>query len=75
MSYLAALGRIPKRLNFWKNSKRPLTPPPHFWKIILQFFIMDMVAFMQGDIGQIVSVNINSYQLISIQLLKTYPEP
>ena len=26
-------------------------PPPHFWKIILQFFIMDMVAFMQGCIG------------------------
>ena len=34
-------------------------PPPHFWKIILQFFIMDMVAFMQGGIGQIVSVNIS----------------
>ena len=33
--------------------------PPHFWKTILQIFYMDMVAFMQGGIGQIVSVNIN----------------
>ena len=24
-------------MNFWKNSKRPLTPP-HFWKIMLQIF-------------------------------------
>ena len=31
----------------------------HFWKIILIFFIMDMVAFMQGGIGQIVSVDIS----------------
>ena len=32
-------GRIPlpNQMNFWKNSKRPLTPP-HFLKIILQFF-------------------------------------
>ena len=36
--------RLLYRMNFWKNSKRPLNPPPHFWKIILQFFIMDMVA-------------------------------
>ena len=50
---------LPNRMNFWKNSKQPLTPPPHFWKIILQFFIMDMVAFMQGGIGQIGSVNIS----------------
>ena len=25
-------------MNFWKKSKRPLNPAPHFWKIILQFF-------------------------------------
>ena len=33
-------GRVtaPKRMNFWKSSKRPLTPPPHFRKIMLQFF-------------------------------------
>ena len=38
-------------------------PPPYFWKIIVQFFfIMDMVAFMQGGIGQIISVNISRYQ-------------
>ena len=36
-----AQGRIPlpNRMNFWKNSKRPLTPlPPHLWKIMLQIF-------------------------------------
>ena len=26
----------PNRMNFWKNSKPYLTPPPHFRKIILQ---------------------------------------
>ena len=32
-------GRValPNRMIFWKNSKQPLTPP-HFRKIILQFF-------------------------------------
>ena len=39
--------------------------PPHF----CIFCIMDMVAFMQGGIGQIVSVNINTI------VEKTYPEP
>ena len=35
-----AKGRVasPKRLNFRKSSKWPLTPPPHFRKIMLQFF-------------------------------------
>ena len=36
-----AQGRIPlpNRMNFWKNSKPPLTPlPPHLWKIMLQNF-------------------------------------
>ena len=28
----------PKRMNFRKSSKRPLTPPPHFRKIILRIF-------------------------------------
>ena len=37
---IASKGRValPNRMNFWKNSNRPLThprPPPHFWKIIL----------------------------------------
>ena len=34
-------GRIPlpKRMNFRKSSKRPLTPPPaHFRKVMLQIF-------------------------------------
>ena len=32
-------GRMasPKLMNFRKSSKRPLTPPPHFRKIILRF--------------------------------------
>ena len=29
---------IPKRMNFQKKFKRLLTPPPHFQKIMLQFF-------------------------------------
>ena len=49
-------------------------PHPHFWKIMLQIFMMDMVTFMQGGVGQIVSVNISIYQLISVQLLKTSQE-
>ena len=28
---------LPKRMNFRKSSKRPLTPP-HFWKVMLQIF-------------------------------------
>ena len=33
-------GRMatPKWMNFRKISKRPLTPPPHFWKVIAHFF-------------------------------------
>ena len=37
---------LPNRMIFWKN-------------YITIFFIMDMVAFMQGCIGQIVSVDIS----------------
>ena len=32
----------PKRMNFWKSSKQPLTPPPHFRKVMLQFFLKFM---------------------------------
>ena len=37
-------------MNFWKNSKRPLTPsPPSFLENhVAIFFVMDMVAYMQG---------------------------
>ena len=39
MSYASKLSPAPpKRMNFRKSSKRPLTPPPHFRKIILQIF-------------------------------------
>ena len=40
--------RLPNRMNFRKNSKRPLTPPLIFGKFCCKFFIMDMVAYMQG---------------------------
>ena len=30
-------GLFLQRMNFRKSSKQPLTPPPHFWKIILQY--------------------------------------
>ena len=35
-----AKGRMasPKVMIFWKSSKRPLIPPPHFRKIMLRFF-------------------------------------
>ena len=46
--------------DFLEKFRTAFDPPPHFWKILLQFFIMDMAAFMQGGIGQIVSVNINT---------------
>ena len=35
------------------------SPPSFLENYIAIFFIMDMVAFMQGGIGQIVSVNIS----------------
>ena len=43
-------GRVPlpNRMNFRKHSKQPSTPSPHFRKIMLQFFMIDMVAYMQG---------------------------
>ena len=34
-------------------------PPLIFGKLYCNFFIMDMVAFIQGGIDQIVSVNIS----------------
>ena len=47
---------------FLKNSKRPLPRPPPliFGKLCCNFFTMDLVAFMQGGIGQIVSVDIET---------------
>ena len=34
-------GRLPKQNFFWKNSKRPLIYPPHFWKIILRISLQN----------------------------------
>ena len=39
---------LPNRMIFWKNSKQPLTPPLIFGKLCCKFFIMDMVAYLQG---------------------------
>ena len=70
-----AKGRIPlpNRMKFWKKSKRSLTPPSSFWKIMLHFFYIGYGCIYarrhRPD-------SISWYQLISIQLLKkTYPEP
>ena len=44
-------GRValPNRMNFRKKFKQPSTPPPSFSEnYIAIFFIMDMVAYMQG---------------------------
>ena len=47
-------------------------PSPSFLENYIVNFLLDMVAFMQGGIGQEVSVNISQYQY---KCLKTYPEP
>ena len=36
LTLLTMVTLLPNRMNFQKNSKGPLTPPPHFRKIILQ---------------------------------------
>ena len=50
-------GRVasPKVMNFWKSSKRPLIPPPHFRKIMLRFFpeYMTEEAFIMAKICNI----------------------
>ena len=45
----------PKVMNFWKSSKRPLIPPPHFRKIMLRFFpeYMTKEAFIMVKICNI----------------------
>ena len=57
----ANLGKSPatKSDESLEKFQTAFDPPPHFWKIILQIFIMNMVAFMQGGIGQKISVNIS----------------
>ena len=44
------LGKSPatKSDDFLEKFQTALDPPPHFWKIILQFSMTDMVAYMQG---------------------------
>ena len=59
----SAFGKDPatKSDEFLEKFQTAFDPPPLiFGKLCCKFFIMDMVAFMQGGIGQIVSVNINN---------------
>ena len=66
----------------WFFGKIPniLWPPPSFFENYIAFFIMDMVAFMQGGTGQIVLVNISltrfwlhsDYILASLWLHSSY---
>ena len=57
-------------MNFFEKFQTAFDPRPLiFGKLYCKFFIMNMVAFMQGGIGHIVSVNINTI------VEKTYPEP
>ena len=60
------LGKDPatKSDEFSEKFQTAFDPPSPliFGKLYCIFFIMDMVAFMEGGIGQIVSVNISSYQ-------------
>ena len=42
-------SRATKSDDFLEKFQTALDPPPHFWKIILQSFMIDMVAYMQGD--------------------------
>ena len=60
---LEILGRDPatKLDDFLEKFQTAFDPPPPliFGKLYCKLFIMDMVAFMQGGIGQIVSVKIS----------------
>ena len=40
--------RLPNGMNFWKYSKRFLTPPLIFGKLYYKIFMTDMVAYMRG---------------------------
>ena len=53
------IGKDPatKSDEFLEKFQTHFDPPLIFGKSYRKFFVMDMVAFMQGGIGQIVSVN------------------
>ena len=47
-------------MNFFEKFQTAFDPRPLiFGKLYCNFFAMDMVAFMQGGIGQVVSVYIS----------------
>ena len=81
----SCLGRVvlPNRMNFEKNPNGLRLPPPHFWKIILQFFMTYMVAYMRGSMmarqqsefrGAFFRVCL-VLSFVNTIVEKTYPEP
>ena len=58
---LKVLGKdlATKSDDFLEKFQTALDPPPLIFGLYCKFFIMDMVTFMQGGKGQIVSVNIS----------------
>ena len=68
---MSGLGKDPvaKSDDFLEKIQTAFDPPPLiFGKLYCNLFIMDMVAFMQGGIGQIVSVNISATLLCGLVL-------
>ena len=59
---------LPNRMNFWKNSKQPLTPFPLFWKILLRIFFNKGYGHIYARKHR--PDSISKYQSILIQLLK-----
>ena len=61
LGVLLPLGKDPatKSDDFLENLQTAFDPALIFGISCCKFFIMDMVAFMQGGIGQIVSINIS----------------
>ena len=58
--YFLGKGPATKSDEFSEKNPNGLRPPPLILEnYVAIFFIMDIVAFMQGGIGQIVSVNIS----------------
>ena len=59
LEILKVLGKdlATKSDDFLEKFQTALDPPPLIFGLYCKFFIMDMVAFMQGGIGEIKSVN------------------
>ena len=62
----------PQRMNFRKSSKRPLTPPPHFRKIMLRFSRQKCVCSLWRDCC--VLYDPISDEMHVVQQLNKYPK-